>query len=574
MPGPSGWTLSVSFLHFLLCLNLAQFGFAQKRESCVLTGTVVNSATNAGIPRALVSYFGAASGFRFTDVGGNFQVQGLQCGGYSLMVSKPGFVSGQEELSQPGLLLNPMLRETIENQVNQPGSPPTPTQVSVNLQPGSQPKQIPLVPVASIVGTVLDENGEPLGGVSVQAITAKASLSGTDYVSKKTAHTDDRGRYELLGLTPGDYLVRLGGESSSTRYFTGSAPNPNNDHRGMQPVYYPNVDTLASASVSHLAPGDRANADFRQVTESAFDVNGRLSGFVPQAWTQLRLYRNGDRIPVGRAFVNLTSGQFRLTDVVRGSYSLRVEQYQADPPMWFAAEEPITVTTEPIQNLAVQLSGAVEIPVSVSYEAGAQDDGMLQLTLQPQHSPENSRQLSIGRSSGGMRIQFDPAVVAPKPEAEPAQPKAFTNVIPDQYKLSVQTLGNGVGYVASAKLGDADVLHGEFSIGGSNPGELHITVRGDSATVQGVATFQGQAALGAQIYLIPTAGAGAGVKFGFAGPDGHYGMKGVPPGEYRIRAWTGSPTAKDILSGAGETLTLQPSEQRTVSLEAIAAEQK
>ncbi len=64
------------------------------------------------------------------------------------------------------------------------------------------------------------------------------------------------------------------------------------------------------------------------------------------------------------------------------------------------------------------------------------------------------------------------------------------------------------------------------------------------------------------------------MKTGFGDPEGHYTITGVPPGDYRITAWTGSPTFKEILSGGGETLTLQPSEQRTVAVEAIASERK
>lgn len=537
--------------------------FAQtpQQQHCGLSATVVNSATNAGIPHALVSYFGAGQGFRFTDVGGNIQVPGVPCGHYSLTVSKPGFVSGQEDPNQGVLLSNPMLRAVMEDQSEQPANPPKPSNVFLQLAPDSPAAKIVLLPVASIAGTVLDENSEPIYGVVVQGIAVKASLSGTDYVPTRTVHTDDRGHYELLGLNPGDYVVRLAGESSSTRYFQGSAPNPNNDHRGMQPVYFSNADSLSSALVLHLAPGTQTNSDFRQATEAAFDVDGRLSGFIPQAWTRLRLYRDGDRIPLGRAFVNLTSGQFRLTDVPRGSYSLRVEQYQADPPLWFVAEEPINVAAEPIRNLVVQLSGAVDIPVSVSYEAGAQDDGTVHLMLLPKHSRENMRQLSLGRFAN------------PKTDAQREGPKAFTNVIPDKYRLQVQAFG-GTGYVASAKLGDLDVLHGEFPIGGSAAGELTVTIRGDSSTVQGQVTFQGQPAPGAQVYLIPASGDGAGLKTGFGDPEGHYQIAGVPPGDYRIQAWTGSPKAKEILSGTGESLTLQPSEQRTMAIAAIAPEQK
>jgi hypothetical protein len=274
----------------------------------------------------------------------------------------------------------------------------------------------------------------------------------------------------------------------------------------------------------------------------------------------LQLFRDGDRIPLGRAFVNLTTGQFRVTDVARGSYTLRVQQYQPDPPLWFAAEAPITVTAEPIRNLVVQLSGAVDIPVLVSYEAGAQDEGALSLLLLPQHSRENVRQVSIGKFAN------------PQTDAQPPGPKALTNVIPDKYKL--QLLGNeSNGYVASAKLGDVDVLHGEFAVGSAG-GELHITVRGDSATLEGKVTYQGQPAPGAQIFLVPASGDGAGLKTGFVDPQGHYEIRGVPPGDYRIQAWTGVPATKEILSGSGETLTLQPSEKRTMPLEAAQPEQK
>jgi hypothetical protein len=509
-------------------------------------------------------------GFRFTDTGGNFRVENIPCQDYSLTVSKPGFVSSQGAPAQ--LLLNPMQQEAQEAEPEQSEAPPKPANMGVDLKPGSDPTKVPLTPVSSITGTVLDENGEPIYGVAVQGIAVKASLSGTDYVPARTAHTDDRGHYSLLNLTPGDFVVRLAGESSATSYFQGIL-NSNNDHRGMQPVYFANVDSLSSALVLNLAPGNETTADFRQATEAAFDVDGRLAGFIPRAWTRLRLYRDGDRMPVGRAFVNLGSGQFRLTDIVRGSYTLRVEQYQADPPLWLVAEEPITIASEPIRNLAVQLSGAVDIPVSVSYEAGAQEDGTIFLVLHPQHSRENLRNLFIGPQVKPPGRQPNSVLVEGTPQFDPPpQPRVLTNVIPDKYRLTVQANG-GSGYVASAKLGDVDVLHSEFAIGGSSPGELHVTVRGDSATVQGQVTFQGKPAMGAQIYLVPTTSDRGGPKFGFGGPEGHFEIKGVAPGDYRIHAWTMLPTDKEILAGSGEALTLQSGDQQTIALEATAVEQ-
>jgi hypothetical protein len=560
--GRNTWRNTAFLLCSLLCLIAAQPGFAQTPSRFVLSGTVLNSATGSGIARALVSYSGPASGYRFTDASGSFHIENAPAGWYGLTISKPGFLS-ENELSASAIGIAQIgASEDIDPLTEQNARRSNQT-IAVELKEDYQPAKIKLVPVASMSGIVLDENSEPLEGVVVQGIAVKESLAGPDYVPARTARTDDRGRYALLNLPPGDYVVRLAGEVSSTNYFIGNTLNPNNDHRGMQPVYYPNVDSLSSALVLHLPPAEKVSADFRQATVPAFDINGRLSGFVPHAWTQMQLYRDGDRVPVGGAFVNLSSGQFRMVDVARGNYLLRAVQYQADPPEWLAAETPVIVTAEPVRNLVIELSRAVDIPVSVSYEAGAKAGGQVYLTLQPQHTRDNVRTLVIGK----LNLQIPPNADAPQEHAQFDVAPALTNVIPDKYRLNVTRIGGIGDYVASAKLGDIDVLHSEFPVGGV-PGELHVTIRGDSANVQGQVTFEGRPALGAEVYLIPATGRRADLKVAFADDEGHYMIAGVTPGDYRIRAWAGSPSVKELLSGAGETLALQPNEHRAVTLEA------
>lgn len=535
----------------------------------MLSGTVLNSATNAGVAHALVSFTGAQTGYRFTDLSGGFRVEDIPCGAYSLNVSKPGFVP-QQDLSRQQYSggfdpagLGPSDGEADE----QSDVRPTPTFTVADVKPGSPPARIELAPVASIAGTVLDENGEPLMGAAVQGIAVKASLAGADYVPVRTGRTDDRGSYAFADLPPGDYVVRLAGEASYTVYFIGSRLNPANDHRGLQPVYYPSGDSPASASVLRLGPGDRANADFRQACEQAFDIDGRLAGFVPGAWTQIQLYRGADRLPVGAAFVNVSSGQFRVTDVPRGSYTLRAVQYQADPVKWLAAEAQVMVASEPIRNLTIPLSGGTDIPVSVFYEAGARTDGMLHVMLHPQHMRSSERQLLIGEAARPRRLPEG----IPEPAPAPKQPMTLTNVIPDKYRLTVQPLGDSGDYVSSAKLGDLDVLRGEFSIGGNEAGELRVTIRGDSASVEGRVSFDGHPAPGTNVYLMPASGDGGGLKTDSCDDDGLYRILGVAPGDYRIQAWKGSPSVAEMLSKPGETLTLQAGERRTMALDAAPA---
>jgi len=561
MSGRQGRGLATVLLGFLLCPALAQRGFTQSSTRCTLSATVVNSATGVGIPHALVSYQGMASGYRFTDAAGGIHVENVPSGRYVLRASKPGFVS-EEELSSRQNVFAMMGRR--QNEPDEESFEVTPNQAFQNLElkPDSPVFRIKLLPVAGISGTVLDEHGEPLEGLSVQAVAIKTSLSGVDYAPSASTSTDDRGRYLFAKLVPGDYLIRLAGEISATQYFAGKAV-PNGDHRGMRPVYYPSGETTAGAFVFHLVPGEQTNADFQQPTEHAFDIDGRLTGFIPHAWTQMQLYREGDRLPVARAYVNLMNGQFRVIDVPPGSYTLRAVQYQSDPVKWFAAEASVNVTAEPVRDMVVELSGAVSIPVSVTYEAGAQPNGPVILTLEPQHARQNVRSTSVGGRRSPAPADGEQAGVS-APDAGETEAAAFTDVIPDQYRLRVG--GAGDGYVASATLGDVDVLHGEFRVGGA-AGEMRIVVRGDSASLEGQVTSKGSPAIGASVCLIPRDG-GEELKCGAGDPAGHYQIQGVAPGDYRVAAWYGLPTVEQLQSGLGEALTVEAGEHRTVSLEA------
>jgi hypothetical protein len=58
---------------------------------------------------------------------------------------------------------------------------------------------------AVIKGTLRDQNGEPVAGVTINAI--KPTVATTASSTLPAAVTDDRGAYRIFGLTPGEYLV-------------------------------------------------------------------------------------------------------------------------------------------------------------------------------------------------------------------------------------------------------------------------------------------------------------------------------------------------------------------------------
>ena len=124
--------------------------------------------------------YGTESGYRFTDSSGNVRVEDVFCGGYSLSIAKPGFVSGVERADWRNALLSPAKRDEFEAEFTQQEELRViPVQEQVNLTAASSAVRVALLPVSSIDGVVLDENGEPIAGVSVQGIAAKASLTAS-----------------------------------------------------------------------------------------------------------------------------------------------------------------------------------------------------------------------------------------------------------------------------------------------------------------------------------------------------------------------------------------------------------
>jgi protocatechuate 3,4-dioxygenase beta subunit len=147
-----------------------------------VVGIVRSNSPDQAVPRALVRLERISGQRRHymtgTDQAGRFTLI-LVAGGYRLFVDKPGFVPfappDHAERSAADLVVNPS----------------NVAHVSVRLQR-----------LGVISGSVIDEHGEPLTDVRVQA----TSGNNTSAVGR-SATTDDRGRYRIYGLMPGRYYV-------------------------------------------------------------------------------------------------------------------------------------------------------------------------------------------------------------------------------------------------------------------------------------------------------------------------------------------------------------------------------
>ena len=117
---------------------------------------------------------------------GRFVFRGLPVSTYTLRAQAPGYVDNPTALRVAGAVAFVEIRD----------------------KQSSARTTLRLWKQAVITGSVLDEAGEPVIGARVQAYRRVVSRFGQlSYDSPDSVSTDDRGRYRLSMLDPGDYIV-------------------------------------------------------------------------------------------------------------------------------------------------------------------------------------------------------------------------------------------------------------------------------------------------------------------------------------------------------------------------------
>lgn len=157
------------------------------RTGGVIVGTVLDAMTGAGVANVAVTIQGPGVRYRIaTDPRGRYYFVALPAGDYAIVALKPGYVPGgygRLRAASDAQTLHLRDREWIVG-------------ADVNLWR-----------VATISGIVTDEAGEPIIGVRVNALRREFNGGAVRIASMHEALTDDQGRFRVIGLSPGDYLV-------------------------------------------------------------------------------------------------------------------------------------------------------------------------------------------------------------------------------------------------------------------------------------------------------------------------------------------------------------------------------
>ena len=238
-------------------------------RSGTIAGRVVDADTAAPLRNArigLVPEEGDEPDPVLTDAEGRFRIANLPPGRYTLVASKPGYVS-----------LRYGARRALDR--------PRPVEV-----PGDgSPIDIRLPRGAALSGRLVDDLGEPMPDVRVTAGVVIRTSAGTRITAIRSADTDDLGEYRIAGLPPGTYIVsaRPGPSIPDGGIMFGMDPAANAPT--YERLYYPSTPSVAQARQLPLRAGDDLSdidVTFRQIRRPRLSITVRdaagapASGFV------------------------------------------------------------------------------------------------------------------------------------------------------------------------------------------------------------------------------------------------------------------------------------------------------
>ena len=270
-----------------------------------IAGRVTDAVTGKPVRDArllLVPLDGVAlTNWKRSDAQGRFEYTQLQARRYRLTVSADRFVQLEYGQKRPGE-----------------------TGIAIQVRDGEEFKaDVALPRGAAIEGVLFDEFGDPAAGISVR-LARRQFAAGRHRLMPlegrgQTAVTDDRGRYRIGRLDPGEYYVT----ALSGIYVSEMAVG------GFGPTYYPGVPDAGAAIPVTLNFGADANATFALSPARTVEVSGRMvdaeGGQVSGRGTLTLFTRDSLKRPefhVARGGV-APDGTFVLRNVPPGSYTLQ-----------------------------------------------------------------------------------------------------------------------------------------------------------------------------------------------------------------------------------------------------------
>jgi protocatechuate 3,4-dioxygenase beta subunit len=440
------------------------------RASCSVSGSVLNAGNSEPLKKVQLTLTNTSSEGSYaaiTDDAGTFCLVAAEAGTYELVIQKRGFV-------QTGQTLTLSAGQTSTGNI------------------------VRLAPQGVITGRVMDREGDPIPGVTVQAIQSHSTGVRERYSVSGTSITNDLGDYRIYGLNPG-------------RYYVGGAYR---SELGYAAVYFPNVQEASRAVPVDVPPGGEVVGLNLAVAEiHALKIRGtvhNVSGLSVKGITIVAAPCDAGPLNRATTTVQKSDGTFELHDLSPGCYILAADSFGGG--IRYSARIPITVADQNIEDVKLSLVRPVQMTGRVRIEGTAEFP---------------FRQVIVNLEA---RLSKLTASGAPSEDGN----LLLNNIVPEIYELNV-IVPDGY-YLKSAKCGEADVLRSGLDLSHGANGPLELEIGADGGRIEGSVTDgEGRPIDGARVALIEDVRSGPSrEKVTVTDAKGAFSIRGIAPGDYKL----------------------------------------
>ena len=276
------------------------------------------------------------------DADGRFVFDELSAGVYTVVATAPGFID--ESFSA---------RDLSELPRHLPGA-----QVTIRLVKGGV-----------ITGTVTNQKGDPVVGVSVRALPiGNQQLRLSRFTGESNqAETDDRGVYRIYGLPPGEYLVAAGGRGP----FGPFLPTGFDTHA---PTYHPSSTRDTAASVVVRAGEEAAGIDIRYRNAIGYSISGVVkqkidkTSHVNISSVSLFDVKSNIMLSVATSNIDGPTQVFKFDGVADGEYELLATFFAPNEANWSSGTRLVTVAGADVTGVEMSLKALSSVEGSIKLE--------------------------------------------------------------------------------------------------------------------------------------------------------------------------------------------------------------
>jgi hypothetical protein len=283
--------------------------------------------------------------------------------------------------------------------------------------------------------------------------------------------TNDEGSFRIADLKPGAYRLSFSAASAGV-VFLREVGQKRDSELGYASEFYPGVADADSATAIHVAAGAQVHITQALKRQKLFDVAGVVRGADPDTPFNVMLRdASGDYVPRSLR-IDAKRGQFQIIGVQEGTYLLAA---RAAGPGGFAGGPEVNRSMLGATQWIHVNSDLTSLVLTLSRV------NSLEVRLRDEIPPNGTNAVHRVRVQLMSKefVQYSPATVAGGAEGEPFAGR-IDDVLPGTY--TVEAAGFSLGYVASLRCGDADLLREDLTVApGTDLPLLEATLRNDGA---------------------------------------------------------------------------------------------